>query len=334
MGKACCGHTPTASVKFGLVQVIKDSDSGKNTKPTAISVGVYDGVHVGHQAVLSQLLVQADCLGVASAVVTFDRHPALVLRPQNAPKLLTSLDQKLELLERAGLEYVYLVEFTPDQAHTAPEDFVRQVFMDRLQVRCVVVGEDFHFGRARQGNIDTLKKFGMDMGFEVQTLQLINHDQSWLEPVSSTAVRRALAGGDVRTATAMLGRYHETRGQVVLGDRRGMEIGFPTANIAVAKEMAWPADAVYAGWYTRPDGTRYMAAINIGRRPTFYEHAQQSLLEAHLLDFEGILYGEEAKVEFVELLRSEHRFDGIEALVNQLHIDVVQTRELLSAEGA
>ncbi len=313
------------------MQVIKDKTPSQRVEPTAVSIGVYDGVHVGHQELLRQLLVQADRLGVAPAVVTFDRHPALVLRPQNAPKLLTSLDQKLELLERAGIEYVYLVEFSSERARTTPEEFIRQVFVESLQVRCVVVGEDFHFGRAREGNVDTLEKFGMDMGFEVTGLPLVHHQHDWPEPVSSTAVRRVLAGGDVRGATAMLGRNHETRGTVVKGDRRGAEIGFPTANIAVPMEMAWPADAVYAGWYTHPDGTRHMAAINIGRRPTFYEHAQQSLLEAHLLDFQGDLYGAQAKVTFVELLRSEHRFDGIEALIAQLRLDVAQARAVLGA---
>ena len=255
-----------------------------------------------------------------------------MLRPENAPKLLNSLDQKLELLEAAGIEYVYLIEFSPERAHTMPEEFVRQVFVNRLRVRSVVVGEDFHFGRARLGNIDKLREYGQEMGFEVHAVRLLHHDDKWPEPVSSTAVRRALAGGDVRTAAAMLGRYHEIRGKVVLGDRRGMTIGFPTANIPVSMVMAWPADAVYAGWYTRPDGSRHMAAINIGRRPTFYEHAQQSLLEAHLLDFEGDLYGEEARVEFVELLRSEHRFDGVDALVRQLRVDVALSREILTAE--
>ncbi|MCY4194483.1 MAG: bifunctional riboflavin kinase/FAD synthetase [bacterium] len=314
------------------MQVIEDFGRLGGIEETAASIGVYDGVHVGHQAVINQLLAEADRLGVAPAVVTFDRHPALVLRPENAPKLLNSLDQKLELLEAAGIGYVYLIAFSPDRAHTMPEEFVRQVFVKRLRVRSIVVGEDFHFGRARLGNIDTLREFGMEMGFDVHAVKLLHHDDRWPEPVSSTAVRRALAGGDVRTAAAMLGRYHEIRGKVVLGDRRGMTIGFPTANIPVSVVMAWPADAVYAGWYTRPDGSRHMAAINIGRRPTFYQHAQQSLLEAHLLDFDGDLYGEEARVEFVELLRSEHRFDGIDSLVRQLRVDVEQSREILMAE--
>ncbi|WP_419917762.1 bifunctional riboflavin kinase/FAD synthetase [Candidatus Poriferisocius sp.] len=312
------------------MQVIQDFGRPGNSMETAASIGVYDGVHVGHQAVIDNLLAEAKRLEVAPAVVTFDRHPALVLRPQNAPKLLNSLDQKLELLEEAGIEYVYLIEFSLDRAYTTAEDFVRQVFVERLRVRSVVVGEDFHFGRARLGNIERLREYGREMGFEVHAVKLLHHDEKWPEPVSSTAVRRALAGGDVRTASAMLGRYHEIRGRVVMGDRRGMTIGFPTANIPVSMVMAWPADAVYAGWYTRPDGSRYMAAINIGRRPTFYEHAQQSLLEAHLLDFDGDLYGEEARVEFVELLRSEHRFDGIESLVKQLRVDVALTREILT----
>lgn len=316
------------------MQVIEDFGRLVGGHETAASIGVYDGVHVGHQAVIADLLAEAERLDLATAVVTFDRHPALVLRPENAPKLLNTLEQKLELLEAAGIDYVYLVEFSPERAHTLPEDFVRVVFAESLRVRSVVVGEDFHFGRARLGNIDKLREYGKDMGFTVRAMELLHHDEKWPEPVSSTAVRRALAGGDVRTAAAMLGRYHEIRGKVVLGDRRGLTIGFPTANIPVSMAMAWPADAVYAGWYTRPDGSRHMAAINIGRRPTFYEHAQQSLLEAHLLDFDGDLYGEEAKVEFVELLRSEHRFEGIDALVKQLRVDVAHTREILIAESS
>ncbi|WP_420637588.1 bifunctional riboflavin kinase/FAD synthetase [Candidatus Poriferisocius sp.] len=316
------------------MQVIEDFGYLDGNHKTVASIGVYDGVHLGHQAVIKQLLGEADRRSVAPAVVTFDRHPALVLRPENAPKLLNSLDQKLELLEAAGIEFVYLIKFSPERSHTMPEEFVRQVFVDRLRVQSVVVGEDFHFGRARLGNIDTLREFGHAMGFDVQAVTLLHHDEKWPEPVSSTAVRRALAGGDVRTAAAMLGRYHEIRGKVVLGDRRGKTIGFPTANIPVSMMMAWPADAVYAGWYTRPDGSRHMAAINIGRRPTFYQHAQESLLEAHLLDFDGSLYGEEARVEFVELLRSEHRFDGIDSLVRQLRVDVALTREILTAESS
>lgn len=296
---------------------------------TAVTIGVFDGVHLGHQHVLSELRRESQARGVASAVATFDTHPALVLRPENAPKLLTTLDQKLELLEANGVDIVYLVRFDTERARTEPDDFVEQVFVDALHAKVVVVGEDFHFGRGRRGNVDRLRELGERLGFDVRGLQLIQHAPCAPEPVSSTAIRRALAGGDVAAAAAMLGRPYEVRGVVQRGDERGRKIGFPTANIPVSKQMAWPSDGVYAGWYTRPDGSRHPCAINIGRRPTFYEHAEQSLLEAHLLDFDGDLYGEEARVAFVEFLRSEHRFPGIDALAAQLKKDVDQARRIL-----
>jgi riboflavin kinase/FMN adenylyltransferase len=299
-----------------------------NTR-TAVTIGVFDGVHLGHQHVLAELKREADARGLASAVATFDTHPALVLRPENAPKLLTTLEQKLELLEANGVDIVYLVHFDEARSLTEPQDFAKQVFADSLHAKFVVVGEDFHFGRGRQGNVDRLREFGSTLGFDVRGLELIQHAPDAPEAVSSTAIRRALAGGDVASAAAMLGRPYEVRGVVQQGDERGRTIGFPTANIPVSKQMAWPSDGVYAGWYTRPSGERHPCAINIGRRPTFYEHAQQSLLEAHLLDFDGDLYGEEARVSFIEFLRSEHRFEGIDALAAQLKKDVEHARQIL-----
>ena len=296
------------------------------TVSAVVAVGVFDGVHLGHCEVLSQVRQVAARLGVASAVVTFDTHPAYVVRPENAPKLLTTLDQKLELLDVEGLDYVYVIEFDESRAGTRPEEFVEQVFLDALHARAVVVGEDFHFGKGRSGNVAELRRLGDEWGFEVLPLQLIRHRSDAREPVSSTAIRRALAGGDVARAAAMLGRYYEVRGTVVEGDRRGCTIGFPTANVPVPKKMAWPADAVYAGWCTLPDGSRRGCAINIGRRPTFYEHAQHSLLEVHVIDFDGDLYGCEVRVEFVDFLRSERKFEGLQHLSEQLTIDVADAR--------
>jgi riboflavin kinase/FMN adenylyltransferase len=314
------------------MQVLRDlQDRLDPSVGTAVTIGVFDGVHLGHQHVLAQLRTEAEARGVASAVATFDTHPALILRPENAPRLLTTLDQKLELLERNGVDIVYVIHFDLERSRTEPEDFVEQVFVDALHTRSVVVGEDFHFGRGRHGNVERLREMGETLGFDVRGLELIQHDPHAPEPVSSTAIRRALAGGDVAAAAQMLGRPYEVRGAVQHGDERGRTIGFPTANIPVSKQMAWPSDGVYAGWYTRPTGERYPCALNIGRRPTFYEHAQQSLLEAHLLDFDGDLYDEEARVEFVDFLRSEHRFSGIDALAAQLKKDVEHARLVLGA---
>ncbi len=266
---------------------------------------------------------------MASAVVTFDTHPAHIVRPESAPRLLTTLQQKLELIEAQGLDYAYVIHFDEERAGTHPEVFVEQVFIDALHAKAIVVGEDFHFGQGRSGNVQALREIGEEWDFEVHALELIRHSDEAREPVSSTKIRRALAGGDVDRAAAMLGRPYEVRGTVIEGDKRGRQIGFPTANIPVSKTMAWPADAVYAGWTILADGTRHPAAINIGRRPTFYEHAEQSLLEVHVIDYDGDLYGTEMIVQFEAFLRSERRFEGIEQLQEQLKDDIDDARSIV-----
>ncbi len=295
----------------------------------ALTIGAYDGVHIGHQAVIRATQRAAVRHGARTAVVTFEPHPAYVLRPESAPKLLTDLEQKLDLLEACGVDTVVVVPFDQVRATETAEDFVAKVIVGCLQARSVVVGGDFHFGKDRLGNVALLTKLGHLHGFEVEGVQLLSRPNEVAESVSSTAIRRALAAGDVAGAAKLLGRHHEIRGPVMEGDQRGRTIGFPTANVAVAKHMALPADAVYAGWYVRPDGSRWPTAINIGKRPTFYQNAEHSLIEAHLIDFSGDLYGEMARVQLVELLRSEQRFDGIDALAAQLQRDVVRAKELL-----
>lgn len=295
----------------------------------AAAVGVFDGVHLGHRTVIDVTRGQAAGHGVPTVVVTFDRHPATLLRPESAPALLTTFDQKLDLLAAAGVDVTYVIRFDETRAHEEPEAFVREVLVERLAAKTVVVGEDFHFGYRRHGNVALLRRLGIEHDYDVIGVDLVPSGTGVREPVSSTATRRALAGGDVAAAAAMLGRPYELRGTVVQGDQRGRQIGFPTANVPVPRAMAIPADAVYAGWYLRPDDVRRPAAINLGRRPTFYEHAEHSLLEAHLLDFEGDLYGEEARVQFVDLIRSEQRFESVEALAAQLKLDLESTRQLL-----
>jgi riboflavin kinase/FMN adenylyltransferase len=296
----------------------------------AVTIGAYDGVHLGHQAVIRSTQRLAARLGVKTGVVTFDPHPAVVLRPETAPLLLTELDQKLDLLERCGVDTVLVVPFDEERAAETAEEFVQYVLVEAMGAKAVVVGHDFRFGKGRTGNVDMLTDAGTRHGFTVEGLQLLPRSDGTVESVSSTAIRRALAGGDVGTAGQLLGRYHEVRGPVTEGDQRGRTIGFPTANVAVPRDRAIPADAVYAGWYVRPDGSTWPCAINIGKRPTFYQDAEHSLLEAHLLGFEGDLYGETAHVRFVELLRSEQRFDGIEALKAQLNVDIKRATELLA----
>ena len=204
------------------------------------------------------------------------------------------------------------------------------MLVDCLNARGVVVGEDFHFGNRRRGNVALLREMGATMASRSSRLGLVatTGDRT---AVSSTAIREALARGDLETATAMLGRPHEVWGPVVEGDHRGRELGFPTANVAVPPTIALPADGIYAGWYERPDGSVHPAALSLGRRPTFYPDQPFSLLEAYLLEFDGDLYGELAKVRFVAKLRDEARFDSVEALVEQMKADVAAAQAVLVA---
>ena len=313
------------------MQVIRElaDPAAASSQRSVITIGAYDGVHLGHLSVIAEVKRRAADLGARSVVVTFDRHPASVVRPESAPRLLTTMDQKLELLAATGVDATLLVHFDGEQAAETPEDFVRRVLVEALAVRLVVVGEDFHFGHKRAGNVALLRRLGAEHDFEVDPIHLLERTDGVDEPVSSTAVRRALAGGDVEQAAAMLGRPYEARGAVVQGDQRGRLLGFPTANVEVPNAVSLPADGVYAGWYERPDGERRPCAINLGRRPTFYAHADSSLLEAHLLDFTDDLYGEQAKVQFTHFLRSERKFDGIDALVAQLKLDIEHSRAAL-----
>jgi riboflavin kinase/FMN adenylyltransferase len=297
---------------------------------TVVTIGAYDGLHLGHQAVIAQVRAIAAARGARSAVVTFDRHPATVVRPESAPKLLTDHEQRLELLEQTGIDAAVVLPFDEHQAQESPLAFVERVLFKCLHTECVVVGDDFHFGRHREGDVALLREIGTTYGFEVEPVQLLPRADGVDEPLSSTAIRRALAGGEVELAAQMLGRPFEARGVVVAGDQRGRLLGFPTANVEVSNAVCLPADGVYAGWYERPDGEVHPCALNLGRRPTFYEHADHSLLEAHLIDFDGDLYWERARIRFTNFLRSERKFAGIDALVAQLKLDIEHARQLLT----
>ncbi len=296
------------------------------TKRAVVTIGAYDGVHLGHSMVISQVCDEATRLGALSVVVTFDRHPASVVRPQTAPKLLSNPEQKLELLEATGIDVVVVVPFDEEQSKETPVDFVQRILVDALRTQMVIVGSDFHFGHMRQGNVTLLREMGQRHDFTCEPIKLVPRGDSIDEPISSTAIRRALAGGEIETAHRLLGRHYEVRGVVVGGDKRGRTIGFPTANVEIPNAMCLPSDGVYAGVYTRPDGSQHACAINLGRRPTFYTNAEHSLLEAHLLDFTGDLYNETASVQFVAFLRSERQFSGIDELKEQLLLDIEHAR--------
>ncbi|HXW82057.1 MAG TPA: bifunctional riboflavin kinase/FAD synthetase [Acidimicrobiales bacterium] len=324
---------------------------------SVVTIGAFDGVHLGHRRLIERVRRTANEIGAQSCVVTFDRHPASVVRPESAPLLLTDLDQKLSLLAACGIDLTLVVRFDAERASEPAEEFVAEVLVGCLNARAVVVGHDFHFGRHREGDVPLLQRMGARMGFDVTGIRLAGIPLAGPDgpsdagggqgpgigaaigtgehagvsgPISSTRIRQLVAEGDVRRAAALLGRWYELRGVVGHGEKRGRELGFPTANLEVRKEMQLCADGVYAGWYLRPDGTRHQTAISVGRQPTFYESRPYSLVEAHLLDFQGDLYDEVGTVEFVSRLRGQERFASVEALVDQMSSDVAQTRRALA----
>ncbi|NNF55627.1 MAG: bifunctional riboflavin kinase/FAD synthetase [Acidimicrobiales bacterium] len=299
-------------------------------EPHAVAIGVFDGVHLGHQAVIQATRHRADELQARSAVVTFDPHPARITRPQIAPRILTGIEHRLELLASFGVDTTVIINFDEAQAKEQAADFVERVIVRCLQAKSVTVGDDFHFGYRREGNTKVLAQLGLHFGFDVEAMGQVERSDAAHEPISSTAIRRAVAAGDVVTAAALLGRHHVVDGVVVKGDQRGRTIGFPTANLDVPADRAVPADGVYAAWYVLPDGSRHKAAVNVGKRPTFYADADRSLVEAHLIDFRGDLYGHKGRVEFVKMIRSEQRFDGIDVLKAQLATDIQVATDILS----
>ena len=316
------------------MRTLRDLDEcPRPAQGTVVTIGAYDGVHRGHREVIATVQRLADERGYATAVVTFDRHPASVVRPQSAPRLLTDLEQKLELLETTGVDYTLVIHFDEARSMESAEDFVREVLVGCLNAKLVVVGADFHFGHQRRGNVALLEGMGRELGFEVMGLALVGPDGRPArdeEQVSSTAIRRALVAGDVMLAHKLLGREYEIRGVVERGDARGRDWGFPTANVAVPDDILLPADGIYAGWYERPNGERVAAAISLGRRPTIYEAQPYRLLEAHLLDWDGDLYGEPARVRFVERLHDELKFESVDALIEQIERDCDEVRRRLA----
>ena len=296
-------------------------------KRSVVTIGAYDGVHRGHQAVIDQVRQQAEILDARSVVVTFDRHPASVVRPASAPLLLTDLDQKIELLANTGLDATCIVKFDEVSSRETPTDFVKRVLVDGLSAKRVIIGEDFHFGHKRGGNVALLRELGPKFDFDVTPIELISRGDGVDEPVSSTAIRRALAGGQVELATQLLGHHFEVRGKVVHGDQRGRTIGFPTANMSREAEGYLPLDGVYAGWLVA-DGQRYPAAHSVGINETF--QAVPRLVESHVLDRKDLdLYDKTVTLEYVEFVRPSAKFDGVDALVAEINRDLDKIRNIL-----
>jgi riboflavin kinase/FMN adenylyltransferase len=319
------------------VKIWRDpSEVATTTTGRAVTIGAFDGVHLGHQAVLRLVRDLADARALTATVLTFDRHPAEVVRPQSAPKLLTDLEQKLELIDAAGaVDECLVLPFDETRSKEPAEEFVSELLAGVLGARLVVVGADFHFGYRRHGDVPLLQRMGAELGFEAIGLGLVASPDGTVAaesglPYSSTVVRTLLEAGEVAAAAAILGRPHEVRGIVERGDGRGArDLGFPTANVAVPERICLPGDGVFAGTFAGDDGVERVAAVSVGRRPTFYAESGLLLLEAYVLDFDGDLYGQHAKVRFHHRIRGQERFESIDDLIAQMHRDVEATRRYL-----
>ncbi|WP_375499911.1 bifunctional riboflavin kinase/FAD synthetase [uncultured Jatrophihabitans sp.] len=312
-------------------QGLKDVPTGWGR--SVVTIGVFDGVHRGHQTIIAEAVAEAGELGLPSVLITFVPHPAEVVRPGTHPAMLTTLVRRAELVEQLGVDVFCALPFTLERSKMSPAEFVHATLLDRLHVSSVIVGENFRFGHKAAGNVEALVELGRRFGFTARGVHLLaEHDQT----LSATHVRSCVQAGDMRAATEILGRPHRLDGVVERGDQRGRELGYPTANLRADDKAAVPADGVYAGRVVRLDewgrtidapplGT---AAISVGTNPTF--DVRQRRVEAFVLDFAGDLYGSNLGIEFVERLRGMERYDGVDALVAQMDRDVDQTRTLMA----
>ena len=305
--------------------------------PSVVTIGNFDGVHRGHQAVLTQLVADARRDGARAVAITFDPHPLAVLHPTKAPAVLVGLDERLDLLAATGLDAVLVMPFTRELAAWEPERFVGEVLVGALGAAVVVVGQDTRFGRRNRGDVTTLRALGATAGFRVEVVEDLGgvdrthpSGRRW----SSTWARELVTTGDVATAAEVLGRPSRVVGTVVVGDRRGRQLGYPTANLGPDLTGLVPADGVYAGWLVRlgvaedVPGHRLPAAVSVGTNPTF--GGTERRVEACVLDRDDLdLYGEHVAVEFVRLLRPTLRFDSVERLVEQMAVDVEECRTVL-----
>jgi riboflavin kinase/FMN adenylyltransferase len=299
-----------------------------------LTIGVFDGVHLGHQELIKRAVTMAHDRGLPSVLLTFDPHPAEVVRPGSHPAQLTTLARKAELVEQLGVDVFCVLPFTPELSKMPPDEFVHEVLIEKLHVAAVVVGENFRFGHRAAGDVALLTQLGHRFGFVTEGEKLVvvpNSEPGGEITFSSTYIRACIDAGDVTAAQAALGRPHRLEGIVVRGDRRGHELGFPTANLSTPRYAAVPADGVYACLFTLLNpaaGGPRMAAVSVGTNPTF--SGRERRVEAFVLDVDADFYGQRVAIDFVRRLRAMERFPSSEALVEQMHLDVQRTREVLA----
>jgi riboflavin kinase / FMN adenylyltransferase len=297
------------------------------SRPLFLAIGVFDGVHRGHQAVISTSAEHAHLANGTPVVVTFNPHPMKVLRPMEAPHLLTATQHKIKLIRALGVQHLLVIKFDTTFAATTPEDFVQKLVRHSKPLREICVGHEWSFGKGRRGNLALLRKLGAQFDFDVVGIPAVTLGNG--ELVSSTAIRHAIEAGDLAKAAEMLGREYTILGTVVRGDHLGKKIGFPTANLSAHSEQ-FPPSGVYFAQATL-NGVIYPGVVNLGHRPTVSSGKSDRVLEIHLLDFDHDIYGKDVEVRFVRYLRPEQKFENLDALARQIEFDVQQARQLSSA---
>ena len=299
------------------------SELSRLQDPLFLAIGVFDGVHLGHKAVISTSAEHARAVNGTPVVVTFDPHPEKILRPDKAPHLLTATPHKIALIRALGVRHLLIISFDKHFAATEPEDFVQQLVQHSKLLREICVGHEWSFGRNRRGNLQLLEKLGAEFDFNVVGIPPVTVNG---EIVSSTKVRRAIEAGDLKKAASMLGREYTILGTVVHGDDLGKKIGFPTANLSAHSEQ-FPPNGVYFAEASL-DGVVYPGVVNLGYRPTISSERSDRILEVYLLDFNRNVYGKDLELRFIRYLRPEKKFENLDALVRQIESDVHQAREL------
>ena len=296
-------------------------------KRAVITIGNFDGVHIGHQALFHEVVEKAEAIDGTSVAMTFEPHPLRVLKQNNHPPLITLYEQKAELIERSGIDVLICVPFTLEFAALSAEQFVRDLLVQKIGIKAIVVGEDYRFGKNREGNIDLLNSFGIKYGFEVIVAGWIKSARALAERISSTKIRELVTDGRMEQAEKMLGRNYQIRGKVVTGrDRGGKLLGIPTANLNLNDELC-PKTGIYAVT-VECKGNQHQGVANIGYSPTFEDHV--FTVEVHILDFSDNLYGTNIRINFIKRIRDEIKFSNISELIEQIKLDIAVAREIFA----
>jgi riboflavin kinase/FMN adenylyltransferase len=305
----------------------REYDHRKNHPGAWVTIGSFDGVHLGHQAIISKLVEESHQNGDISIVVTFFPHPVRVLRDNKDPYYLTSPEEKNQLLRTLGVDSILTLRFNHSLASKSADSFIR-ILHEQLKFSCLLIGYDFRLGANRSGDIHTLSELGKELGYCVKAIEPFTKTS---QAVSSSSIRELIQSGDVATANEWLGRPYSVQGKIIHGDGRGKHIGLPTANLNIWQEKLLPGVGVYAA-FADLENSRYLSVVNIGNRPTFYEQPFQQTVEAHLLDFDQDIYEQNLRLSFIQRIRPEIKFDSAQKLMNQINQDIQLSREVLTHE--